>query len=203
MAMAGDTINAEAQRERERRDARTRYIKIAEKEPTRENLVASIKVEGARGKAAGAAIAALTLMALDDAPDESLVPDILLCYKNNPKNWTVRTNCARALLHVKKDEGVKLARTILADDNANLETKLVTGIYLVKVDELDGYRLLPEGLLSDKTIEERLARDLLELFRKFDGVKVPATSQTVDIEKVLAEVEAQKAEKSGADKPGG
>lgn len=199
IAMAGDTVSKEAERERELRDSRNRYVKIAEKEPTRENLLGSIEVQDAKGKTAAEAIAALHLMALDETTDDTLVPEILRCYENNPKNWTIRSTCARTLLNVKKKEGVKLSRVIFSDPKANLETKLLTSIYMIKVRELDGYAVLRNGLLSSKVVEEKLARDLLGLFREFDGVEIPATKEKIDIERLLAETEARKAKETDSE----
>lgn len=200
MSSPADTVDEKAARESEMREAKNRYKTYSKKEPTRENLVRSIRVRNATGVRAGETIAALTLMALDEAKDEGLVPDILECFETNPDNWTVRATCARALLNIKKERGVELSRVILSDPKADTETKLLVAIYTVEAGELDGYPVLLDGLLSTKTVEVNLALHLVKLFKKFDGFKIPGTEERIDIEQLLAEVRARKGKGNEAGK---
>ena len=196
----GDTINNSAELETELRNMRRTYTKLSQKKPTSENIIKTLKINNAEGAKAHEVFSALNLIARDKTIGGDLVPEVLLCYIRNSHNWTVRSACVEALLSINMERGLQLSRIVLTDPNANLEVKLLTATHMVKAGELEGYSVLREGLNSTKPIEKALARDLLELFRKYDGVRIEATGETIDVQKLVGKVNTE-SDKTQEQKP--
>ena len=87
LTMGDDYTDAKAAREGMLRKLKARYVKLAGRQPTIENLLESLKIEKAVGKQAGEVIAALGLISHDEGRPATAAEAILACYQGNPGYW--------------------------------------------------------------------------------------------------------------------
>jgi hypothetical protein len=187
---ARDTPTAEAARENERAEHRALFLRSSRVEATQESIGEALLLADARGDVATQVNAALNLIALGD-PTEKYTSYVLLCYIRNPQNWTVRSTCVRALLRNNEAHGVLLARTLISTADAPLEAKLLSATHLLKSGKLDGYSVLRSGLESDSVVERRLAADLANGFKNFNGQTDPNSGQKIDVDQLLSAIESR------------
>ncbi len=187
------------------------YEMSSEKQPTPENLKKSLDIvllpkiglsvpldkillemgEDIRPHATTELISALNLIRLRDIGvndnDEELTAKILSCYENNP-NWElVRVVSARSLIHVNREKGIELSRTMFRNPKTSLEFKLRLARNMVMEGVLLGYPVLREGLLTPNDYRRRIALALLENFRPYDGEVCERSGEKIDISGLVTE----------------
>ncbi|HEV7406481.1 MAG TPA: hypothetical protein VGO11_26255 [Chthoniobacteraceae bacterium] len=187
----GDTGSPELARQAAFEEKRQIYAAITGREATPTNLESSLAAGSATGTSMAEVVAALDVMALSNRDPDILARQVLACYERNPRDLEIKLACARTLLGIDKAKGVPIAREILANSNSTLRDRLLAATYLTDVRELDGYSLLPEGLLSSNPIERRVAISLLQRFAKFDSMQVPASTEKIDVRRLVQKLKSQ------------
>jgi hypothetical protein len=186
-----DPASPEIERQNALEESQKDYASITGREATPTNLESSLMAGGATGTSAAEVVTALNVIALSNPDPDFLARKVLACYEKNPQNFAVKLKCAKILLGIDKAKGVPIAREILANSNATLETRLLAATYLTNVRELDGYSILPEGLLSSNAVERRVAISLLQRLAKFDFMQVPGTTEKIDVRRLIEKLKSQ------------
>lgn len=168
MAFATDAPNKEMAFQAELQEKREFYIKVSGKKPTRENLINSLKIKNADGLKSTEIVMAFNLLEMEKEKDRTLVPEIIKCYNNN-SDWLIHVKCSEMLLDLDEEKGVEMAKKIINDPQANLEAKLSMSKRLVKKGKLFAYPVLREGLTTSNSYRKRMAMELLEKYRPYDG----------------------------------
>jgi hypothetical protein len=183
----------EADRQEVLREMEAVYTQRSGKEPTKENLLESIKTKNAKGDELLAVNIALHIILLKKDKLQ-LDPDTISkliqeCYYNyyDSDYRSIRVSCANILMRIDKPKGVELSRKILDDPKMDLRSKLNTARLLINAKELIGYPVLQEGLIASKDqLRTRLAIPLLEAFFTYDGTVYGEKGEKVDILALIA-----------------
>lgn len=167
MAIA-DPIDEATAFQNETRKNKAIYTAVSGKQPTFDNLIKSIRMENIKGLHDSEIAQALDLLIMGKGKDQTLVPDILECYNRN-SSWLVRVLCVEMLLNIDEDKGVELAKKIINDPKIELRAKLSMSRKLVAKGKLFAYPILREGLTTTSNYQKRIALELLEQYRSYDG----------------------------------
>ena len=186
-----DPASPEIERKMDLQERKQIYLRITGKEATLANLQGSLVAGGVTGTSTAEVVAALGLIALNGSEPDEVARQVFACYERNRENFAVRLQCAKILLGIEKTKGLLIARELLLDPNAGLETQLLTATYMTDAKELDGYSILPKGLLSSNAFERRIAISLLGRFTEFDGMQVPNSSEKVNVRQLVEKVKSQ------------
>ena len=169
------------------------YSKYTGKEPTRENLLNSLKMKNAKGDELLAVNVALQIILLEKdklkLDPDTISQAIQECFENypDPDYWLVRVFCAHNLMRIDKPKGIDLSRKILDDPKMELIAKLNMARRLIKAKVLIGYPVLLEGLITpNDDLRRKLAIPLLEAFFTYDGAIYGEKGEKVDIRALIA-----------------
>jgi hypothetical protein len=188
IALATDAPNQEMALQAELQERREFYTKVSGKQPTRENLINSLKLQNASGLKAAEIVMAFDLLEMESNKDKALVPEIIKCYNNN-SDWLIHVKCSEMLLDLDEKKGIELAKKIIDDPQLDLEAKLSMSRRLVKKGKLFAYPVLREGLMTSNKWRHRMALELLEEYRSYDGkVWDEKSGKKIDISQLLKDV---------------
>lgn len=178
---ATDIVN-EAEYERVKlQQAEEIYRLVTDKEPTVSNIHKSLDIGEAQGKEMTELMMALDIAVLGHYRNQIQSDVFNRVYKNNPKNWPIKVKSAAILLGFDKFEGERLLKAILEQKDEVLEAKLSASFELVSNNNLEGYLVLEQGLVSENIVEKRLAIDLLDKFTEHEGKYIAEIGSQVDI----------------------